>query len=147
MSFGRLRERLWNNSNVSIRVKGKLFRAITLSTLIYRDETWTVYRSHVKKLYTFMMRHLQSIMKIKLQDKVTNIQVLKRVRLPSLENLIIRNNLRWTGHLLRVPTDRIPRQVLNSQLPQGQSLRGSPRKGIPTYGNPWHYSDMCRELQ
>ena len=28
MSFGRLRERLWNNHNVSIRVKGKIYRAI-----------------------------------------------------------------------------------------------------------------------
>ena len=60
MSFGRLRERLWNNHNVSIRV-------------IYGAETCTVYRRHVKKLHAFVMRHLRSIMKIKWQDKVTNI--------------------------------------------------------------------------
>ena len=34
MSFGRLRERLWNNHNVSIRVKGKIYRASILSTLL-----------------------------------------------------------------------------------------------------------------
>ena len=33
MSFGPLRERLWNNHNVSIRVKGNIYRAIILSTL------------------------------------------------------------------------------------------------------------------
>ena len=53
MSFGRLRERLWNNHNVSIRVKGKIYRAIILSTLLYGAETWTVYRRHVKKLHAF----------------------------------------------------------------------------------------------
>ena len=42
MSFGRLRERLWNNHNVSIRVKGKIYRAIILSTLLYGAETWTI---------------------------------------------------------------------------------------------------------
>ena len=42
MSFGRLRERLWSNHNVSIRVKGKIYRAIILSTLLYGAETWTV---------------------------------------------------------------------------------------------------------
>ena len=110
MSFGRLRERLWNNHNVSIRVKGKIYRAIILSTLLYGAETWTVYRRRVKKLPAFMMRHLRSIMKIRWQDKVTNIKVLKRPGLPSMEDLLIRKNLRRTGHLLRMPTDRLPRQ-------------------------------------
>ena len=112
MSFGRLRERLWNNHNVSIRVKGKIYRAIILSTLLYGAETWTVYRRHVK---------------IRWQDKVTNIKVLKRAGLPSMEDLLIRKNLRWTGHLLRMPTDRLPRQVLYSPLPDGQRPRGRPR--------------------
>ena len=43
MLFGCLRERIRNNHNVSIRVKGKIYRAIILSTLLYRAETWTVY--------------------------------------------------------------------------------------------------------
>ena len=98
MSFGRLRERLWNNHNVSIRVKGKIYRSIILSTLLYGAETWTVYRSHVKKLNAFMMRHLRSIMKIGWHDKVTNIKVLKRTGLPTMEDLLIRKNLRWTGN-------------------------------------------------
>ena len=79
ISFGRLRERRWNNHNVP----------------------WTVYRRHVKKLHAFMMRHLPSIMKIRWQDKVTN-----KTGLPSMEDFLIRKNLRWTGHLLRMRTDR-----------------------------------------
>ena len=42
MSFGRLRETIWNNHNVSIIVKGKIYRAIVLFTLLYGAETWTV---------------------------------------------------------------------------------------------------------
>ena len=126
MPFGRLQKRLWNNHNVSIRVKGKIYHAIILSTLLYGAETWTVYRRHVKKLHAFMMRDLRSIMKIRWQDKVTHIKVLKRAGLPSMENLIIRKNLHWTGYLLRMPTDRLPRQVLYSQLPDGRP-RGRPR--------------------
>ena len=123
MSFGRLRERLWNSHHVSIRVNGKIYRAITLSTLLYGAETWTVYRRHVKKIHGFMMRHLRSIMKIRWQDKVTNIKVLKPTGLPTMEDLLIRKNLRWTGHLFRMLTDRLPRHVLYSQLPEGQLPR------------------------
>ena len=124
---GRLQERLWNNNYVSIRVKRKIYRAIILSTLLYGAETWTVYRRHVKKLHAFMMRHLRSIMKIRWQDKVTNIKVLERAGLPSMADLLIMKNLRWTGHILRMPTDFLPRQVLYSQLPEGQLPRGPPR--------------------
>ena len=107
--------------------KRKIYRAIILSTLLDGAETWTVYNRHVKKLHAFIMRHLRSIMKIRWQDKVTNIKVLMRAGLPSMEDLLIRENLRWTGHLLRIPTDRLPRQVLYSQLPDGQRPRGRPR--------------------
>ena len=69
INFGRLRERLWYNHNVSIRVTGKIYRAIILSTLLYGSETWTVYRRHVKKLHAFMMSHIRSIMRSKWQDK------------------------------------------------------------------------------
>ena len=112
MSCGRLRERLWNNHNLSIRMKGKIYRAIILSTLLYGAGTLTVYRRHVKKLHAFMVRYMRPIMKIRWLDKVTNIKVLKRAGLSFMEDLLIRKNLRWTGHLLRMPTDRLPRGSL-----------------------------------
>ena len=68
-SFSRLCQRLWNNHQVSMRVKGKIYRAIRLSTLLYGAEAWTVYRRQVKKLHAFMMRHLHSIMRIGQRDK------------------------------------------------------------------------------
>ena len=101
MSFGRLRERFWDNHNVSIRVKGKIYRAIILSTLLYEA---------CEEASRFMMRHLLSIMKIRWQDKVTNIKVIKRAGLPYMKDLLIRKNLRWTGHILRMPTDRLSKQ-------------------------------------
>ena len=107
-SFGRLRQRLWNNHHVSMRVKGKIYRAIVLSTLLYGAEAWTVYRRQVKKLHAFMMRHLRSIMRITWMDKVTNKEILERTGLPSMEDLLIRKNLRRTGHLMRMSSDRLP---------------------------------------
>ena len=41
-SFGRLRQKLWNNHHVSMRVKGKIYRAIVMSTLLYGAEAWAV---------------------------------------------------------------------------------------------------------
>ena len=48
-------------------------------------------------------------------DKVTNKDILERTGLPSMEDLLIRKNLRWTGHLMRMSPDRLPKQVLYSE--------------------------------
>ena len=40
-------------------------------------------------------------------DKVTNKEILERTGLPSMEDLLIRKNLRWTGHLMRMSPDRL----------------------------------------
>ena len=58
---------------------------------------------------------------------MTNKEILERTGLPSMEDLLIRKNLRWTGHLMRMSPDRLPKQVLYSQLSSGHSKRGRPR--------------------
>ena len=126
-SFGRLCQRLWNNHHVSLRVKGNIYHAIVLSTLLYGAEAWTVYRRQVKKLHALMMRHLRSIMRITWMDKVTNKEIFKLTGLPSMEDLLIRKKLWWTGHLMRLSPDRLPKQVLYSQLSSGHRKRGRPR--------------------
>ena len=126
-SLGRLRQRLFNSHHVSMWVKGKIYHAIVLSTLLCGAEAWTVYRRQVKKLHAFMMRYLRSIMGITWMDKVKNKEILERTGLPSMENLLIRKNLRWSGHLMRMSPDMLPKQVLYSQLSSGHRKRGRPR--------------------
>ena len=77
-SFSRLRQKLWNNHHVSMWVKGKIYRAIVLATLLYVAEAWTVYRRQMKKLHAFMMQNQRSIMRITWMDKVTNKEILER---------------------------------------------------------------------
>ena len=72
-----------------------------------------------------MMRHLRSIIRITSMDKRTNKEILERTGLPSMEDLLIRKNLRWTGHLLRMSPDRLSKQVLYCQL--SHIKRGRPR--------------------
>ena len=60
-------------------------------------------------------------------DKVTNKEILERTGLPSMEDLLIRKNLRWTGHIMRMSPDRLPKQVRYSQLSSGHRKRGRPR--------------------
>ena len=71
-----------------------------ISTLLYAVDCWRLYRSHVKKLYAFMMRHLGSILNLMWKDMVTNKEIMNRTGLPPMEDLLVWKNLRWTGHLI-----------------------------------------------
>ena len=98
-----------------------------MSTLLYGAETWTVYRVQVKKLHGYMIRHLREILKISWRDKVTNEEIFKRSGLASMADILIERNLRWTGHVHRMESGRLPRQLLYSQLSRGARNRGRPR--------------------
>ena len=50
---------------------------------------------------------------------MTNKDILERTGLQSMEDLLIRKNLRWTGHLMIMSPDRLPKQILYSQLSSG----------------------------
>ena len=126
-AFSKLRQKLWNNTHVSIKAKCKVYRAVVLSTLLYSSESWIIYRSQVKKLHAYMMRQLRDIMKIKWYNKVTNEEILQRAGLPAMADILIERNLRWLGHVHRMDKDRLPRQLLYSQLCDGKRNQGRPR--------------------
>ena len=42
--------------------------------------------------------------------------------------MIAQKQLRWTGHVIRMNEDRLPRQILYGQLQQGHRRQGGPMK-------------------
>ena len=122
-AFGKLLDGLWNNRHVSIRVKCKVYRAIVLSTLLYGPEAWTIYRNQVKKLHALMMRQHSDIIHITWKDKVTNLEILSSAGLLSLTDMLIEKGLKW----LEMESDRLPRQLLHSQLCKGRKNQGRSR--------------------
>lgn len=49
---------------MSIRVKGKVHRAVVLTSILYGVETWIIYCTQIKKLQAYMMRQLRDVMNI-----------------------------------------------------------------------------------
>ena len=85
-----------------------------------------MYRTQVKNLHAYMMRHLREIMKVTWEDKVTNKEIYKRIGIRSMEDTLIEKNLRCVGHVHRMDTDRLPRQLLYSRVATGTRNQGRP---------------------
>ncbi|XP_022796245.1 uncharacterized protein LOC111334693 [Stylophora pistillata] len=106
----------------------RVYKTVVLTSLLYGCETWTLYRRHIKLLERFHMRSLRSILGIKWQDMITNLEVLDRAETTSIEAMILKAQLRWTGHIIRMDSDRIPKQLLYGVLSKGKRKQGRPLK-------------------
>ena len=127
-AFARIRERVISSHNLRLTTKAAVYKAICLSVLLYGIETITVYARHLKLLERFHMRCVKEILGLTWRDKVTHTEMLRRVGLQSIECLIARNQLRWAGHIRRMPVERYPRRVLYGQLAEGHRPAHGPKK-------------------
>ena len=127
-AYGKLHSRVFSNPGLTQKTKLMVYQAVVISTLLYACETWVLYRRDTKKLERFHQSKLRQILKIKWQDLITNNEVLLRAEMESIEATITRHQLRWAGHLARMPDNRLPKQVLFSELASGNRPRGAPKR-------------------
>ena len=126
--FGRLRTSVWERRGLSLQTKLKVYRAAVLPSLLYACETWTVYSRHAKQLNAFHMRCLRRLLNIRWQDKVPDTEVLHRAEMESIYAMLKRSQLRWAGHVCRMPDERLPKRLLYGELRHGRRSRGGQRK-------------------
>jgi len=62
------------------------------------------------------------------EDKRTNVSVLDEGHTTSIEAIIIKNQLRWSGHVVRMGDERLPKQIFYSELKEGKRKRGGQKK-------------------
>lgn len=127
-ALGRLKKKVLLRSGIKTSTKLKLYKAIVLTSLLYGAECWTTYRRHVKRLESFHQRALRNLIGVKWQDKVSNAEVLRRTKSASIEATLIKAQLRWSGHMIRMDRTRLPRQVFYGELKSGKRNTGRPRK-------------------
>ena len=127
-TFGRLYPNVWNRRGITTQTKLKVYRSVVLPTLLYACETWTVYQRHAKKLNQFHTTSLRKILGIKWQDKVPDTEVLAQAGLPSIFTILMQSQLRWAGHVVRMPDERLPKRLFYGELQHGQRSHGGQKK-------------------
>ena len=73
------------------------------------------------------MASLRRILGIKWQDKITNVDVLKDSSMLSIHSLLMKQLLRWIGHVRRMDDGRIPKDIMFGELKEGKRKRGRPK--------------------
>ena len=124
-AFGRLVKRVWTNRGIRLDTKIAVYRATVLTSLLYSCETWTLTRKQISRLEKFHLATLRKIARIRWYHKVTNCEVLSRCKINSLESMVDKAKLRWTGHVIRMGNKRILKALLYGRLATGVSRSGN----------------------
>ena len=128
VALGRLHKNVWNRRGTTQETKIKVYRDIVLTTPLYGCETWTVYKRHARKLNHYHTTCLRKLLGIKWQDKIPDTEVLTRAGLPSIFTILMQSQLRWAGHVARMPDHRLPKTLLFGELLEGKHSLGCPKK-------------------
>ena len=124
-AFGRLTKRLWTNKGIRLDTKISVYKAAVITSLLYGCETWTLNKKQIMRLEKFHQTTLRKIARIRWFHKVTNYEVLSRCNICSLQSMVDTARLRWTGHVVRMKDERIPKALLYGRLATGVSRRGN----------------------
>ena len=125
-AFGALRKPVFQDRNLSLHTKRVIYEACVLSVLLYGAECWIPLRKHLQKIDTFHHRCLRVIVGVSRHDQWTQHLTSQSLRCrwgnpAQLSLRITRRRLEWLGHIARMKSHRIPKQVLFGWLPQPRS--------------------------
>ncbi|KAL1458712.1 hypothetical protein WDU94_008838 [Cyamophila willieti] len=131
--FNRMRS-AFTNHHLTLHTKVRLLRCYVFSVLLYGVETWTVNKETTARLEAFELWLYRRILKISWTQKVTNAEVLSRMRKkPEIVNTVKCRKLEYLGHIMR----NEERYCLLQQILQGKinSRRGPGRRRISWLAN------------
>ena len=127
-AFGSLEERVWSDGDLTITTKLSVYKTCVLSALLYASEAWTLYQPKMKSLERFHQSCLRRVLGVKWWHRKSDTEILAKSGFSSLTTLIMENQLRWAGHLVRLEDSRLPKQFLFSELAIGSRPQWKPKK-------------------
>ena len=127
-AIGKLQARVFNNKDIYRNTKMKVYNAVVLPTLLYGSEAWVTYSHNLKSLEKFHDRSVRKIYGVKWQDRQTTNSVFEKASTTSIEAMVIKNQLRWSGHVVRMSDTRLPKQIMYSELKTGKRTHGGQKK-------------------
>ena len=101
---------------------------MVITSLLYACESWTTYSRHLKKLNHFHFNCLRRLVRTRWQDKVPHTEILQRSGMTSVSTMVMKAQLRWSGHVVRMPGNRFPQKIFYGELVKGKRLQGGQRK-------------------
>ena len=98
-------ERLWRSAGTPITTKVKLFKALCVTVLLYGCESWVITKDMENRINSFATSCYRIMLNIKRLDRVPNDRIYEMTESKPLIEQVRMRQLRFLGHILRMPED------------------------------------------
>ncbi|TWW74408.1 hypothetical protein D4764_14G0004110 [Takifugu flavidus] len=120
----------WRSSMVkrelSQKAKLSIYRSIFVPTLTYGHELWVMTERTRSRVQAAKMSFLHRVAGLSLRDRVRSSVIREELGVEPLLLCVERSQMRWLGHLVRIPPGCLPGEVLRA-CPFGRRPPGRPR--------------------
>ncbi|KAK3518183.1 hypothetical protein QTP70_033879 [Hemibagrus guttatus] len=117
---------------LSRKVKFSVYQSIYVPTLTYGHELWVMTKRIRSRIQAAEMSFLRRVAGHSLRDRVRSSVTREELGVKPLLLHIERGQLRWLGHLFRMPPGRLSGEVFQA-CPTGKRPRGRPRTRLRDY--------------
>ena len=111
---------------LSKKAKLSSFKKVFIPILTFGHESWVMTERLRSQVQASEMRFLQRIEGVALFNKVHSFEIRKSLNIKPLLLRIKRSQLKWFGHVSRIPQERLLKQVLLAKA-NGRRPVGGPR--------------------
>ena len=117
---------------LSKKAKLSIFKAVFIPIFTYGHESWVMTERMRSQVQASEIRFLRRIEGVTLYDTERSSEIRKSLNIEPLLLRIERSQLRWFGHVSRMPQERLPKQALLAKA-NGRRPVGRPRTRLTDY--------------
>nr|VZI16279.1 unnamed protein product [Spirometra erinaceieuropaei] len=101
-----------------------MYKSVNLPTILHGAEAWTVYAKQARRLKHFNLSCLRRILRLNWQDRIPDTDVLERTGILSIYATLRQILLSWSGHLVRMDDERLPKRLFYGDVATGSRRQG-----------------------
>ena len=109
-------KRLFCSRDLNLELKRRMMRCYVLSELYYRMEAWTLRKADVRRLEAFELWRYRRMPGISWVERVTKVEVVRRMRKDEVILTIKRRKILYMGHIMRGEKYQILQNIMQGKL-------------------------------
>ncbi|KAK0142304.1 LanC-like protein 2 [Merluccius polli] len=129
---------------LSRKAKLSIYQSIYVPALTYGHELWVMTERTRSRVQAAEMSFLRRVAGLSLRDRVRSLVIREELGVDPLLLRVERSQMRWLGHLVRMPPGRLPGEVFRAR-PTGRRPRGRPSTRWRDYSTQ-KYTKCCGEM-
>ena len=111
---------------LSRKAKLSIYQSIYVPALTYGHELWVMTERTRSRVQAAEMSFLRRVAGLSFRDRVRSLVIREELGVDPLLLRVEKSQMRWLGHLVRMPPGRLPGEVFRAR-PTGRRPRGRPR--------------------